>query len=217
MKSAILDKGEDFYTYMGKVFPAIDDEQLNYNWLITDCDCYPHDEKLYELFSQEYVWISGEDLTVIIQSNDFQFIWGVFSGFTKDISLEEVLKYKLPYADGNKEFWVDSVVIQHPFADIEIVAWDSSLTLFISKKDRLVQKFRQGFPLSEDLSARNTRENSEIAHIQELLTRELVKRNIDINEKTLHHKYPIWRKLYSNRNNLVSDEDILTCIRKTLR
>ncbi len=104
----------------------------------------------------------------------------MFSGFSKEITLEEVLKYNLPFADGNIGYWIDDVVLQHPLADIEIVAWDSSLTLFISKKDSLVQKFRQHFPLSEDLSARNTRDNSEIAHIQELLVCELVKRSIHI-------------------------------------
>ncbi len=54
LKSAILDKGEDFHTYMGKVFLSLDNEQLKYNWLITNCECYPQDEKLYALFYQDY-------------------------------------------------------------------------------------------------------------------------------------------------------------------
>ncbi|MCY6372656.1 DUF2691 family protein [Clostridium ganghwense] len=177
MKSAILDKGEKYYTYLPKVFKAIGDEQIKYNWLITDCVCYPQNSKLDKLFSQEYVWISGKQLTEVIHKEDIQFIWGVFSGFSKKNTLEEVLKYDLPFVDGYEGFWVDNVSIQHPLASIEIVAWDSSLTLFISKDDDLVHKFRCGFPLSKDLSAQNTRDNSEIEHIEELLIRELVKRN----------------------------------------
>ena len=88
--------------------------------------------------------------------------------------------------------------------------------MFISKDDKLVDKFRSSFPLSEDLSAKNTRDNSEIAYIEELLISELTKRNIDINEKILHEKYSIWRELYRERKILVKDEDVLKCIMKRL-
>lgn len=216
MRSAILDKGEQYYTYMGKIFKAIENKQTEYNWLISNCECYPHDKKLYELFSKEYIWIPGEQLTEVISKENFQFIWGVFSGFPKDITLEEVLKYDLSFDDGYGGFWVDDVIIQHPLANIEIVVWDSSMTLLISTYDELVEKFRSSFPLSEDLSARNTRDNSEIAHVEELLISELVKRNVSISEKILHQKYSIWRELYLKRNLSVKDEDILQCINKSL-
>lgn len=216
MKSAILDKGENYYTYMGKIFEAIGNEQLKYNWLITDCICYPKNRNLDEFFSQEYVWISGEQLTEIIYKENFQFIWGVFSGFSKDITLKETLKHDLPFVDGYEGFWLDTVNIQHPLANIEIVAWDSSLTLFISKEDNLVNKFIESFSLSEDLSAKNTIENSEVAHIEELLIMELINRNIEINEKILHKKYSIWNKLYSGKRVVVKDKDILNYINKVL-
>jgi hypothetical protein len=162
MNSAILSKGELYHTHINEIFRSIGDEQLNYNWLITDCVCYPKNKAFDELFSKEYLWISGEQLTEIIHEEDFQFIWGVLSGFAKDVTLEEVLKHDLPFADGYEGFWVDDVEVQHPIADIEIVAWDSSLTLFISKRDDLMNRFRTYFPLSEDLSAQNKRDNSEI-------------------------------------------------------
>lgn len=159
VKSAILEKGEQYYTHMAKVFNAIENEQLKYNWLITECECYPGDKNIDEIFSKEYIWISGKQLTEIIRKDDFQFIWGVFSGFSPKVTLEDILRYDLPFADGYKGFWVNNVGIQHPLAEVEIVAWDSSLTLLISKDDKLVQKFRSNFPLSEDLSALNTRNN----------------------------------------------------------
>lgn len=216
MKSAILEKGEKYYTNLSRVFKSIENEQLKYNWLITDCVCYPNDEKLEKLFLKEYIWLSGEELTKIAYEEEFQFIWGVFSGFLKEINIEEVLKYELPFADGYGGFWVDNVGIQHPLASVEIVAWDGDLTLLISKDDTLIDKFRASFPLSEDLLAKNTREHSEIAHIEELLIRELTKGNIDINEKILHQKSYIWRELYGGRKILVKDEDILECITKRL-
>jgi hypothetical protein len=216
VQSVILDKGESSYTDMEKIFRVIENEQTKYNWLITNCECYTENEQIDELFSKEYLWISGEELTEVIAKVNIQFIWGVFSGFPKEITLEEVLKHDLSFADGFRQYWVDNVIVQHPLADIEIVAWDSSLTLFISKDDELVEKFRRGFPLSEDLSARNTRNNSEIAHIEELLKKELVKRNIDANENILHKKYLIWNKLYSTREKVIKDGNILQLINEML-
>jgi len=159
VKSAILQKGEHFYTHMSKIFNAIGNGQLKYNWLITDYECYPQDKGINEVFSTEYIWMAGKQLTEIIRREDFQFIWGVFSGFSLEVTLEEVLKYDLPFADGYKGFWANDVGIQHPLAEVEIVAWDSSLTLLIGRDYNLVQKFRRNLPLSEDLSALNKQNN----------------------------------------------------------
>jgi hypothetical protein len=216
LKSVIIDKGEKYYTYIGKLFEIINNKQLNYNWLLTNIECYPKDPATRSVFSNEYVWISGERLTGLIKKEEFQFIWGVFSAIPKTVTLDDVLKYDLPYADGYEGFWIDNVGIQHPLAEIEIVAWDSSLTLFISKKDSLVQSVRKGYPLAEDLSERNTKQNSEIDHIQELLIKEFSIKNIEINEKSLHVKYSIWRELYLDQKKIISDTDIIKCIYKNL-
>lgn len=75
--------------------------------------------------------MTGDGLTDICKNEDFQWIWGVFSGFHKSVDKEDVLKNKLPQADGYTGFWQNPISIQHPFAEIEIVAWDSSLTIII--------------------------------------------------------------------------------------
>lgn len=76
-------------------------------------------------------------------------------GFEKHITLEEVKRYDLPYADGYRGFWEENISIQHPLATVELVAWDSGCTLFISKDDEMVNKFRREFPLSVDLEMYN--------------------------------------------------------------
>lgn len=155
MKGAILKKGEKYYTYMSKVFAAINDEQLKYNWLITDCICYPENADYDELLSKEYAWLTGEELTQIIDKENFQWIWAVLSGFPKSVTLEEVLKHNLPNVDGCGEFWKSTISIQHPLADIEIVPWDSSLVLIISKSDIIIESFMRCFPLAQDLATYN--------------------------------------------------------------
>ena len=155
MNGAILDKGEKYYTYMGKVFAAIKDEQLKYNWLITDCICYPENTNYAELLSKEYAWLTGEELTSMIDIENFQWIWAVLSGFPKNVTLKEVLKYKLPYADGFRGFWGATLNIQHPLADVEIVPWDSSLVLAISRNGTIIDNFMNYFPLAQYLTTYN--------------------------------------------------------------
>lgn len=161
VKGAILEKGEDYYTYFRKIFRALDNFQKDYNWLITACEAYPsrfgHMQRIMQSKHGDYAWISGEELTGIIERDDFQWVWAVLSGFDKRYAKEEVLSFKRPYADGYPGFWKKELSLQHPLASIELVAWDSSLTLFISKNEALVKKFRDAFPLSEDLQESNSR------------------------------------------------------------
>lgn len=153
---AINEKGEAWYTKMGKVFDAIQNRQLKYHWLITDMDCVPHKIMDY-CDGKEYCWITGEELTQIVRENDDQWVWAVLSGFEKHVPLEEVLRYPLPYANGYKGFWVNPPSIQHPLAVIEIVPWDSSLTLLFSKEKAAVEDFLRACPMSKNLSQYNER------------------------------------------------------------
>lgn len=154
---AILKEGEQFYTRLGRVFAAIGEAQTGYNWLITACECYPQTPDTAARLSGEYCWLSGDELTSIVRREDFQWIWGVLSGFKPDIPLEDVLKYPLPYADGYAGFWKKPLSMQHPLASVEIVAWDSTLTLVLSRRREIVDSFRKYFPLSEDLVLYNER------------------------------------------------------------
>lgn len=91
----------------------------------------------------------------MVETEDFQWIWAVLSGFPRHISLAQVLEYGLPYADMYPGFWANPVSIQHPLAEVEIVSWDSSCTLVISRNHKIVSDFMDGFPLSRDLSLYN--------------------------------------------------------------
>jgi len=158
VKGIILEKGERYYTFLRTVFSAIENIQMKYNWLITDCDCIPRTDSFAEMLHRNnYCFLSGKELTAMIEAEDFQWIWAVLSRFDKSIPLEEVLKYELPFADAHVGFWKNPVSIQHPLADIEIVPWDSSLTLIISKDDGIINNFRKAFPLSEDLAEHNAK------------------------------------------------------------
>ena len=148
---AISRDDEKYYTYLKKVFDAIGNKQREYNWLITDCECYPDNKEIRELLNEEYCWVSGEKLTEMVNQEDFQWIWAVLSGFDKSIELSQILKYDLPYAEGYTGFWNKPITLQHPLSKIEIVPWDSSLTLILSEDETIINSFMNSFPHSENL------------------------------------------------------------------
>ncbi len=140
---AISSKDERYYTDLQKLFDAIENVQLEYNWLITALECNQPNQIEDEYLKQGYCWISGKELTRIVKETPFQWIWAVLSGFQKDIALEDVLAYPSPEVDEYTGFWSNPLSIQHPLATIEIVPWDSSLVLFLSRQKELVDKFRE--------------------------------------------------------------------------
>jgi len=159
MKGTVLETiPRGYFTNMKDVFSAIGNQQKNYNWLVSnyECNIYPSS---YIPFGKDYVWIDGENLTEIIEKFDIQFIWGVFSGFPKELSVEEIMQYSIPIADGNEKLWDSKVKTQHPLADIEIIPWDSSLVILISASDDIVNKFMKMYPESIDLLEYNSRDD----------------------------------------------------------
>lgn len=154
---AILEKGERCYTYISRIFSAFEDVLLRHNWLITDWETNPCIREFDEACTDgNYLWFTGSELADILHKYDsFQWIWGVLSAFEPDVTFEEVLKYPLPYADGNVMLWKNPPSLQHPLSLTEIVPFDSSLVLVVSKDSDVIRRFRERFPLSEDLAEYN--------------------------------------------------------------
>lgn len=145
MKKYISIKEETYYTHMLKVLKALGGRTLEYNWLITNIEAYPRgNNELIELMKDnEFLFLTSDELITMLEKNDFQWIWGVFSGIQKNCTKEEVLKYELPFADGNYDIYKNDVsIIQHPLADIEIVAFDASGFQIVSKQDDIVENFK---------------------------------------------------------------------------
>lgn len=155
MKGLIIDEGEKRYSYFSEIFQEIPILAKNYNWLITNIECNPQNRKTWKKLNRKYCWLSGTELAEILREENFQWIWGVLSGFKKNVELEDIMKSRLPYADGYEGFWISPITIQHPLADIEIVAWDSTCSLFISTNDVVINEIRNIYPQSKNLEEYN--------------------------------------------------------------
>ncbi len=152
MKRYISVYDRESYTYMLEIILAIGGNNLKYKWLITDITAYPQDNRQYDnlIENNSYLILSNYDFIKMLSEWDFQWIWAVFSAIPENISNDVILKYKLPYADGNEEIYKDNIaVIQHPLADIEIVAEDSSSVFLVSKENHIAEKFKGLFPMAK--------------------------------------------------------------------
>ncbi len=153
-----------YYTDLRLVFEAIGDRQRKFNWFVTDLDYVrlghtsdgpgPFDGP-EGFVDRGPHWLEGGELTRIVQEHKLQFVWAVLSGFRPGITFDRVLLEVEPFADGNRGFWVARPEIQNPLAEIEIICWDSTLTLLLCRDRSLSECFRRFFPEAADLDGYN--------------------------------------------------------------
>jgi len=147
---------EEFLT-LKDILNSFDGLEKDFNWLLTDLEWFNPDEYLdyFEDYRLNKFWITGENLKKLAENEDFYLIWGVISAFDKKekINLDDIKEE--PYADGNPKFWVENPKIQHPKAVVELVFWDSSLILLLSKVDDFTKKFRSTYEGCIDLNSYN--------------------------------------------------------------
>lgn len=144
MKTYIINRGLEYYTDMSIILNPIQEYLQDYNFLITDIECNHCPDKRIN-YEEDYLFISPSGLLDIVNTNEIQFIWGVFSAIPKQISLDEILKYELPYSE--RTHTLDEILkMQHPLAEIEIVAFDSSYVEIISKREDIIHIIEKEFP-----------------------------------------------------------------------
>ncbi|MBE6680956.1 MAG: hypothetical protein E7600_01545 [Ruminococcaceae bacterium] len=149
-----IGEGEPGYTLMKKVFNSMENDQLKFNWLIANYECFPVTEEYEKIFGWHTcspVFMSGERITEIVNTEDFLWVWGTFLSFAKDISEEEIMSHKLPWCDEYNGYWKIPYSMQHPLAETEIIAFDSTFTIVLTKNKELYDKIRKAYPLSVDL------------------------------------------------------------------
>lgn len=160
------------------------------------------------IVNNDYIWMNGNDLTKILNDNWIPWIFAVFSAFNPCISLDDILKHELPFADGNGEFWKDNVTLQHPLADIEIVPWDGNHLLIISKDDSVVDQFMSSYSTAYDLQADNRKTNAQVKRIEDIV---LASGNGQLIPQVCNTnlKWKIWHDIYKNATSEPNEKEIL--------
>lgn len=136
-----------FFTYIDDVFDSFNGKQNDYNWLLTDFELNDYPK---EFIGNDIIWLSGEKLTSILKESKIQFIWAVLSGFKKDITINPKNLSITPIVKDNYDLWKKPPHIQHPDADVEIICFDSSATILLSKDLELSRRFFEKFNTSKN-------------------------------------------------------------------
>jgi len=149
-----------YHTDLALVFQAFGGRQKEFNWLVPNFQGHAVGESWgtslpTSVFGDEPELVSGQVLSQIVEQTDIQFVWGFLFGFAPEVVISPGDFAWEPSADGNRMFWGDKVAPEHPKATVEIVCFDSTLTLLLSKDDDLSRRFRAFFPEAVDLDAHN--------------------------------------------------------------
>jgi hypothetical protein len=138
------------HTDIKLIFDTLEGRQREFNWLITEheCYCWPSDK---DIFNEGIVLLSGDELTDIVTHNNIQFVWGILSAFDKSTVIDIDNLSVIPTFDGEWKYGGKDVNTQHPLAIAEIVCVDSSYTILLSKDDDLSNRFLRHYSDAQDL------------------------------------------------------------------
>lgn len=147
MKRLISMYDDEYYTRMKKVIESLGGRSLKYKWLITNIEAHPQDNGVLDKLIQdnrEYLLLTTDELLDYLEIHDFQWIWGVFSAIPMQYGKSEILQYAFPYAE-NEALHQDEPIIQHPLAEIEIVASDASSFQVTALDEKILDKMQSTY------------------------------------------------------------------------
>lgn len=133
----ILEKTDQvkYFTNMVEVFFALKIRCADYEWYVSDIETNGH--------PIDQGWYSGSEIESLIQSNDIQFIWAVFSAFPLGTRFE--VKEE-PYIYDNPDYWNGSDPgPQLNDALFEIGCWDSSATILVGITLEQANNFKSAY------------------------------------------------------------------------
>lgn len=151
MKRLYCEHEFEYFTHLKQILFDLDLVDKDYLWLISDIEAYPRKKEYQELLDNNtYLLLSTKELLDMLEDDDFQWIWAVFSAIPSRYSKEDILKFDLPYVEtienGKYDPHIDKPKIQHPFADFELYAVDSSYMFMISDNEEIISTFKKSYP-----------------------------------------------------------------------
>lgn len=141
----------EIYTRLKQVLIDLDLKNKDYLWLICDIEAYPRKKEYEELLkNNSYLLLTTKELIDMLEADDFQWVWAVFSAIPSCFPKEDILKFELPCVEtiekGKYDPHVDSPKLQHPYSDFELYAVDSSWMFIVSENEEILSKFMKAYP-----------------------------------------------------------------------
>jgi hypothetical protein len=142
----ILERSDQvrFYTDMRATLQALGISAAKFDWFISDIET-----NVGEGFPDEDAWMSGEELQQLLDSQEIQFVWAVFSAVPRGFRCNVKTA---PYVEGYPDYWkLAQPKPQLPGALFEIACWDSSATIFVGLPEALSASLMTALPDTEPL------------------------------------------------------------------
>ena len=151
MKRIYSKKHFKYYTMLKQILYDLELVDKDFWWLISDIEAYPQKEKYEDLVQEEYLLMNTGELTEMLEEDDFQWVWAVFSVISSNYTKEDILQFDLPCVENldDTEYnpHEDIPKMQHPYAELEIYAVDSSYMFMITDNEELICRFKKSYPL----------------------------------------------------------------------
>lgn len=155
--NARLERDGQYHTSLKRVFDALEGRQLDFDFLLLGVEAYPLEHEEFEAVNQTPRWISGAELTRVVETEDFQWVWGALLAYPEGCGRAEVLEQVralCPPGPHDEESWLVRRQFEKTGAAFLILAADSSLTELVSTDRGLVNLFR-----GHELQAKVVRED----------------------------------------------------------
>ena len=148
-------KDFSYYTLLKQVLYDLELTNKQYNWLISDIEAYPRKSEYQKLIdNNEYLWLSTRELVEMLEEDDFQWVWAVFSAIPAKYSEKDILNFELPnISDFNAGMYnplIDKPKLNHPYSECEIYAVDSSYLFMVTDNEQLLSRFQEKYPFYEE-------------------------------------------------------------------
>lgn len=157
MEGLILNEETKYVTYMAPIFETVGEKVIrSLNWRLTYVETGGSATEEYIFGDCLEEWISGDNLwNEIMKYPNIQWWWGLLQGFSQEYSFEHSKKYGLVDIQMDEELWKNPVSMRHPDAEIEIEAFDSSLSVVIAKDEVVLKRLKERYKSYQLLSEVN--------------------------------------------------------------
>ena len=142
--NARLERDGQYHTSLKRVFDALEGRQIGFDFLLLGVEAYPLEHEEFEAVNQTPRWISGAELTRVVETEDFQWVWGALLAYPEGCGRAEVLEQVralCPPGPPDEESWGVRRQFEKTGAIFLILAADSSLTELVSADRGLIDLF----------------------------------------------------------------------------
>lgn len=147
--NGIVIEGKDIHFQGEKVYhtdlkillkaSGVDPEK--YNWMIYQYECNYYPFELLEERRHDHIWLSGLEVSEMLENKHLQFIWGIIVAFKPDICEKSVLENGIPDYNENN--------YSNQLNEIEIFAIDSTLTKLFANDKKIIEQLQLSFPMAK--------------------------------------------------------------------